>query len=85
MHGSGAHGMVAAAATSLAWSLAVNLSRRTLLSTLALLLPASAAEAARKHKPAAKPHKLAKAHHKPARRRRLARRHAPAKPASSHS
>jgi hypothetical protein len=63
----------------------VTISRRTLLSTLGLMLPAVAAEAAAKHKPAHKAHKVAKAApHKPARRRKLARRHGPVKPAAKH-
>ncbi len=60
----------------------MTVSRRTLLSTLALMLPVAAAEAATKHKPAHKVHKIAKAGpHKPAGHHKLARRHTPAKPA----
>ena len=61
----------------------MTVSRRTLLSTLALMLPVAAAEAATKRKPA---HKVAKvAHHKPAKHHKVARRHAPAKPVAKPS
>jgi hypothetical protein len=58
----------------------VTVSRRTLLSTLGLMLPVAAAEAATKRK---RPHKVAKAvPHKPAKHHKVARRHTPAKPAA---
>ena len=61
-------------------------SRRTLLSTLGLMLPAMAAEAATPHKPIHKAHKLAKAApHKTVKPHRLARRHSTAKPPVKHS
>lgn len=65
----------------------MTVSRRTLLSTLGLMmLPVVAAEAATKHKPVHKAHKVAKAvPHKPARRHKLVRRHAPPKPPAKHS
>jgi hypothetical protein len=66
----------------------VTFSRRTLLSTLALMLPAVAAEAAKPRKPAAKAHHVAKAapHSKAAKTHKVARRHHPAtKPAVKQS
>jgi hypothetical protein len=65
----------------------VTVSRRTLLTTLGLMLPAVAAEAATPHKPRHTVHKVAKAApHKPAKAHKLARRHhAPAKPPIKHS
>lgn len=55
-------------------------SRRTLLSTLGLMLPAMAAEAATPRKPATKAHRVAKAapHAKPGKTHKVARRRHPA-------